>query len=204
MQKPLMKKYMLFVGGLCILTFGARLLLISNVGIGGIDAFAVGLSEKIGLTIGIWIIILSSLLIIVGSYLKKSFKVVKPMITALLIGILFDGWGLILFDALQAPQTKFQMGLVFLMGLLIAPIGTALYIAQEISAGSMDYLMLAIKEHFKWSIQNSRIAIEVFFVVCAIWIQGPIGIGTIVIMISFGPLIQFYSRLLKHLKKNCR
>ena len=67
---------------------------------------------------------------------------------------------------------------------------------MEISTSSVDYIMLAIKERFHLSIQNSRILLEILFVIGAWLVQGPIGMGTICIMLLFGPILQACMKLL--------
>lgn len=173
-----------------MLGFGARLLLLSDIGTGGIDALAVGLSDLFGLSIGIVMNIISLTLIIIGGWLKKVGLEWKPILASLFYGVIFDFWGLVLFNQWGSPTTELSKGLVFVLGIFIATIGAALYILMAITTSSVDYLMLAICGRYKLSIQVGRILLETLFVIGAYLVSGPIGIGTIAIMLLFGPILE--------------
>lgn len=190
-------KIALFVIGLLTLGFGARLLLLSNIGTGGIDALAVGLSSLFGLSIGIMMNGISLTLIIIGGILKKAGLEWKPIIASLFYGIIFDFWGMVLFNGLQSPTTDLGKGLMFVGGILIATLGAGLYILMGITTSSVDYVMLAICSRYKVSIQVGRILLETLFVIGAYLVSGPIGIGTIAVMLLFGPILELQMKWLE-------
>lgn len=195
-----MKQYLLFLSGIIILTFGARILLLSGLGVGGLDAVAIRFAELYGISIGTMIFILGMILVITGDLINKK-GVIHPLITSIMIGYAYDLWGKILFDKLVPPQTEGWIGFVYLVGLLLAPIGAALYMFSHISMGPVDYLMVAIKEHTRLSIGTSRTLLETLFVITGWLMRGPIGMGTIGIMLFWGVILQtYYSIGLKLLK----
>ena len=173
------------------MTFGARIILLSQLGVGGLDAIAIGLSTWVGSSIGIWIIILGLTLVVIAAFIRKHFTI-APLGTSLLIGWFYDLWGTILFNHIPPPTENPYIGYTFLLGILIAPLGGAIYILSEISMGPVDYLMIAVKERFHQSMQVGRILIEVLFVIIGYFVRGPIGIGTICIMLFWGPILQVY------------
>ena len=197
MKKKPLARIILFVVGLSTLGLGARLLLLSDIGTGGIDALAVGFGRILGLSVGMVMNLISITLILIGGILKKRGLEWKPIITSILYGIIFDVWGWLIFNKLTPPMLLSQKGLMFLIGLIVAPLGSALYILMNISTSSVDYLMLAIRQRYGFSIQNSRIILEVLFVISAWLVRGPIGMGTICIMLLFGPILQIYIKGLK-------
>ncbi len=183
--------------GIIILTFGARIILLSKLGVGGLDAIAIGLAEWTGMSIGTLIILLGIVLIIIGGSINKRLDIF-PIGVSLLIGWLYDGWGVLLFNQIEPPTHKPYTGYVFLLGIIIAPIGAALYIISKISVGPVDYVMLAIRRQYSSSIQNSRILLESIFVLIGWLVGGPIGIGTICIMLFWGPILEVYLKVFKH------
>ncbi len=199
MKKEQTVRILLFIIGLIILGFGARLLLLSDIGTSGIDALAVGIATLLDLSFGMVMNLISITLIIIGAILKRRGLEWKPIATSILYGIIFDLWGWVLFNRFTSPTESFHKGVMFLMGLIIAALGGALYILMEISTSSVDYMMLAIKDRFHFSIQNSRILLEVLFVISAWLVRGPIGVGTICMMLLFGPILQMSMKLLKPL-----
>lgn len=195
MKNKLIMRWVLFFVGIIILTLGARILLLSNLGVGGLDAIAIGLANWTGISIGSSIVILGGVLIIIGSVINKHLDVV-PIGVSLLIGWLYDLWGILIFNEIIPPTDSPYTGYVFLIGILLAPVGAALYIQSKISVGPIDYLMLAIKKRYDSSLQNSRILIETIFVLIGWLIKGPIGVGTICIMLFWGPILQVYCNVL--------
>lgn len=191
MKNRLIIRWTLFIVGIVILTFGARILLLSNLGVGGLDAVAIGLSGRTGMSIGTLIILLGVTLIIIGGSINKHLDIL-PIGVSLLIGWFYDGWGVLLFNQMTSPTHKPYTGYVFLIGILIAPLGAALYILSKISVGPVDYVMLAIRKRYSSSIQSSRILLESTFVIIGWLIGGPIGVGTICIMLFWGPILQVY------------
>ena len=200
MKNKLIMRWALFIVGIIILTFGARIILLSQLGVGGLDAVAIGLAEWTGMSIGTLIILLGVVLIIIGGNINRHLDLL-PIGVSLLIGWLYDGWGVLLFNQIEGPTHKPYTGYVFLLGILIAPIGAALYIVSKISVGPVDYVMLAIRRRYGKSIQNSRILLESSFVLIGWLIGGPIGVGTICIMLFWGPILQIYIKLLKQIFK---
>ena len=193
-------RWVLFIAGITILTFGARIILLSQLGVGGLDAVAIGLAEWTGMSIGTLIILLGISLIIIGGSINKRLDLL-PIGVSLLIGCFYDVWGVLLFNHIPSPTHKPYTGYVFLIGILIAPIGAALYILSSISVGPVDYVMLAIRNRYSSSIQSSRILLESIFVLISWLIGGPIGVGTICIMLFWGPILQVYLKVLKHVLK---
>lgn len=197
MKKEQSVRYILFIIGLLILGFGARLLLLSGVGTSGIDALAIGTANILNVSIGLVINFIGITLIIIGAILKRRGLEWKVIVTSILYGIIFDLWGGLFFNNLTSPEQSFYKGIMFLIGLIIAALGGAIYILMDISTSSLDYLMLAIKDRFRFSIQNSRIVLETLLVLGAWLVRGPIGVGTICIMLLFGPILQIFIKVLK-------
>lgn len=206
MKKRLILRWICFLLGIIILTLGARIILFSGLGVGGLDAIAIGCAKWSGMSIGIWIMILGTLLVIISAFIIGKFTI-APIGTSLLVGWTYNIWGKIIFDVMLSPTDKAHIGYSFLLGILIGPLGAAIYIASQISMGPVDYLMIAVKERFHLSIQVGRIFIEVLFVVVGYLVRGPIGVGTICIMLFWGPILQVYYTLIervfgKYLKKD--
>ena len=84
---------------------------------------------------------------------------------------------------------------MFLLGVLIQGIATAVYIGVEAGAGPRDSLMLAIHRTTGVSIRLARGAIEVLVVLIGWLLGGPLGLGTIVFALLIGPSVQWAFRL---------
>jgi uncharacterized protein len=86
---------------------------------------------------------------------------------------------------------------MFLLGVLIQGIATAVYIGVEAGAGPRDSLMLAIHRTTGVSIRLARGAIEVLVVLIGWLLGGPLGWGTVVFALLIGPSVQWAFKLFK-------
>lgn len=200
MNSKLILRWGLFIVGIIVLTFGARMILLSTLGVSGLDAVAIGLAEWTGMSIGTMIIVLGIILTLIGSMINQHLNFL-PITISLLIGGLYDGWGNILFNQINSPIHELYKGCIFLIGIFIAPMGAALYILSQFSVGPVDYTMLAIRKRYSYSIQTSRTLLEGIFVITGWLLGGPIGIGTICIMLLWGPILQIYLHVLEKVLK---
>jgi uncharacterized membrane protein YczE len=89
-----------------------------------------------------------------------------------------------------------QIGM-FLLGVLVQGIATAVYIGVDAGAGPRDSLMLAIHRTTGVSIRLARGAIEVIVVLIGWLLGGPLGIGTVVFALLIGPSVQWAFKLFK-------
>jgi uncharacterized membrane protein YczE len=87
-----------------------------------------------------------------------------------------------------------QIGM-FLLGVLVQGIATAVYIGVDAGAGPRDSLMLALHRTTGVSIRVARGAIEVIVVLIGWLLGGPAGIGTVAFALLIGPSVQWAFRL---------
>lgn len=87
-----------------------------------------------------------------------------------------------------------QIGM-FLLGVLIQGIATAVYIGVDAGAGPRDSLMLAIHRTTGVSIRLARGAIEGIVVLIGWLLGGPLGAGTLVFALLIGPSVQWAFKL---------
>lgn len=198
MEKKNINKAVLFSLGMLIMTFGARMLLYSGVGTSAMDALSVGVSNIIGLSIGLSINVVGICLVSISAILRKEKINIYPILISLLFGLLFDMWSGLVFNKLTEP-TNFlaQLG-ILAVAIFLSALGTAIYILAKVSVSTLDYFMLSIQLRFRTSLQTSRIIMEGVLLIAALIVKGPVGLGTIIIMITFGPVLQF---CYKHLEK---
>ncbi|HSL27804.1 MAG TPA: hypothetical protein VK900_01290 [Anaerolineales bacterium] len=96
------------------------------------------------------------------------------------------------------PEVNDQLFLqiaMFLLGVLIQGIATAVYIGVDAGAGPRDSLMLAIHRSAGVSIRWARGAIEVIVVLIGWLLGGPAGWGTVAFALLIGPSVQWAFKL---------
>lgn len=98
------------------------------------------------------------------------------------------------------PSAKGNLPLqifLFLMGVLIQGIASAVYIGVDAGAGPRDSMMLAIHRVTGASIRVARGIIEITVVFIGWMLGGPLGIGTVIFALLIGPSVQWAFKLFK-------
>ena len=181
-----------FLVGLLILGLGISLIAISNFGNGPWDAVNIGLSEKTGLSIGVAMNIIAIIQIIIGGIINKVFPYIATMITSISLGLFIDFWMLFL-GGIEVTSYIMQFG-VFILALPVISIGISIYLVSKLPNTPLDYFMLALKSKLNLSLMISKITSESIGLVLGFMLGGTIGIGTIIIILAIGPMIQFLQK----------
>ncbi|WP_075618716.1 YczE/YyaS/YitT family protein [Paenisporosarcina indica] len=189
--------------GLTFLSLGISLMIIADLGAGAWDAMYVGLSDKLGLSVGTWIFIVGILLILLNGLIMKRIPDFSAIITIFLIGVFMDVWLLVVFSEFTSAAIAMR---VFMMiaGIVICAIGIASYLQSNFARNPMDSLMVAIQYRTGKSLWVSKMSMELTVLVIAFFVSGPIGVGTVLMTILIGPLIQlFFSPVTRIREKLC-
>lgn len=192
----LKKQTLIYFIGLLIMALGSSLTIKANIGTSSFDALCVGLSKSIGLSIGNWCIILGIFLIFINSILLKEKPSIYSFLTSLLAGFMIDFW--LNFLIIDSKVIFFKI-FIFLVGITINALGISIYIQSGLAKGAIDNFMLAIKKVTKSNLMISKFITEFLFIALSIIVKGSIGIGTIVIAILSGLLIETFHNKTKPL-----
>ncbi|MBT2738407.1 putative membrane protein YczE [Neobacillus sp. B4I6] len=188
----LLIRFLFFIFGLTIMTFGVCMTIeVADIGVGAWDALNVSLTEKVGLSVGKWVMIDGAVLVIVVSLLLKKRPDLLSLLTIIIIGSLVDFWLDTVFDLFQVNQLKGKIGML-LMGILIIGFGAAIYIQAKFPQSPIDNFMLAIKERFHVNLMVAKTIGEITALIPAIFLHGPISYGTLIITFTVGPAIQLF------------
>lgn len=186
-----------YLVGLALLSLGVSMMILADLGAGPWDAMYVGLSGKIGLTVGSWVFIVGVLLIIINALLLKATPDYLAVITILLIGSFIDFWLLVVFAQIGSISIWIRIG-VLTIGILLIAIGISCYLQSKLARNPVDNLMMTIRLRTGKSISFTKTSMELVVFVLAFFAGGPIGIGTIIVTFIMGPLIQvFYTPVTK-------
>ncbi|WP_253600431.1 YczE/YyaS/YitT family protein [Bacillus amyloliquefaciens] len=184
-------KYVFYVLGIMILTFGISVTIQSDLGTSPFDALIVGLSVHAGLTVGSWEIIIAFLLICCNSMLKRQRPEFTGMITAFITGIGIDMW-LFFLHRIITPEPWYGKAGCFAIGLVVIGIGTATYLHTNFAPIPVDRLTLIVRDLTGRSIFFSRTVIYFIFFILAVMLKGPVGIGTLLTVCLGGIILHFF------------
>jgi uncharacterized protein len=191
----MLKKTSFFFIGLVIACLGVGLIIKSGVGAGPWDAFFVGITDKLGLTVGIWVMLIQAFYLVFNSILSKKRIQFESVITVLLWGVIIDFQMGVTLKNVQLVDAALSMQWgAFLVGIVLTGIGIGIYLTSKFPTMPYDGTMLIISERFKITLNVSRTILEVIGLAFAWSVGGPIGLGTVIIMLMIGPLIQICTR----------
>jgi uncharacterized protein len=177
------------------LLYGLALMLIirADLGTGTWLVLEVALANILGIKIGTMTVYMGFAVLIIALALREQVG------WGTLGNILSIGpWLNLFLDLIPAlhDNLPLQIGM-FLLGVLVQGIATAVYIGVDAGAGPRDSLMLAIHRTTGVSIRLARGGIEVIVVLIGWLLGGPLGFGTVIFALLIGPSVQWAFKLFK-------
>lgn len=180
-------RWIFFIGGMMILSLGITLTIKGQrLGISPWDVLHVGLFRNFGLTIGTWGIVTGFIIVISTSIVLKKWPKLGTWLNMVLIGLFIDFFNWMLPDFSSLPA---QIA-VFITGIVVMAYGVGIYVCPNMGAGPRDSLMLLLVEKFGWSLKVVRTAIEAVVTLLGWLLGGPVGVGTILVVLITGQIIQ--------------
>lgn len=200
MQKEYIFRWIFFFTGIMMLGLGVALAIKGQrFGVGSWDVLHIGLFKNLGLSIGLWSIIMGIIIVIISSIGLREFPRVGTFLNMILVGLFIDFFNWMLPD----PATFMIQLLSFVLGVLLLGVGSGVYISANLGAGPRDSLMLLIVKKVKLSIRTARTTMEVLVAITGYVLGGPVGIGTVIMAFGIGPVMQvslgYSTRLLESL-----
>lgn len=180
-------RWLFFLVGIMILGLGVALTIKGQrFGVGSWDVLHIGLFQNLGLSIGLWSIILGIIIIIISSIGLRTFPKVGTFLNMIFVGLFIDFFNWLLPD----PTTFLFQFLSFILGIVLLGTGSGIYMSANLGTGPRDSFMLLIVKKVKISIRKARTMIEVIVAVIGFMLGGPIGIGTVLMAFGVGPVMQ--------------
>lgn len=182
----LLRRLVQLVIGLILFGVGIGLLLQSGLGVPPWDVLHQGLSRRLGLTVGLWSIMVSVAVLVLWRPLGERYGV-GTLLNAVIIGLVLDATTLVVPEA----TTGIAAWVMLLGGVLLIGIASGLYIGANLGPGPRDGLMTGIAKKGP-SIRATRAVLEIGALTLGWILGGTFGIGTIVFALAIGPLVQFF------------
>ncbi len=158
------------------------MLLLAGLGVDPWDVLHQGLSRRIGLGVGTWVVIVGALVLLLWIPLRQR-PGVGTLSNVIVIGLVID---LVLSTV---PPVHGLVAQVTMMcaGVILNGIATGAYIGAGLGPGPRDGVMtgLAARGH---SIRAVRTGIELIVLLCGWLLGGTVGLGTVVYALSIGPI----------------
>lgn len=172
--------------GLVLFGLGIGLMLQSNLGVPPWDVLHQGLANHFGLTVGLWSIMVS-LVVLVGWLPLREPYGVGTILNAVIIGLVIDLSGLLLPE----PEGLAWRTVMLVAGIVTVGFASGLYIGASLGPGPRDGLMTGISK-LGPSIRLTRTVIEVSVLVAGWLLGGTFGVGTVAFALFIGPIVQLF------------
>lgn len=180
-------RILFFLAGITFVSIGVVFTMrASSIGVGSWDVLHIGLTDTFGLTVGIWSILIGSLILLIDCIFSKRLPRLGTIVDMVLTGVLID----IFNQLIPAVHSDSMQIIAFLAGLLVLSFGIGMYIVANLGIGPRDTLMMLISNNSTMSVAKTRTIIEVTVAILGFALGGPIGIGTVIMAFFLGPLVQ--------------
>jgi len=191
----LLKKIPKLFIGLALCAFGITLMLTANIGVNPWGTFTYGLVNVTGLSFG-KLSQLIGLTIIVGTLFMKIYPGVGTLFNMYFIGFFIDTFKSSGF--LVQPDNFLIQIVMCLVGLVILSFGIYLYLSCGLGAGPRDGLMIALIRITGKSVTLIKPVLEITVIILGILLGGPLGVGTILVAVLGGKILDAIFKLMKY------
>ncbi|WP_226036998.1 YczE/YyaS/YitT family protein [Aquibacillus saliphilus] len=195
-KKEFFTRLTFFMLGLLILSLGITLTIkAKDLGISPWDVFHYGLYLQFGLTVGTWSIIAGFSIVFITACITKSFPKMGTYINMILIGLFID-----LFNWMIPDIHLLWLEIVLLIvGIVFTAIGVGLYVAPDFGAGPRDSVMINLSNQTGWKVSHVRSGIELIVFLLGWLLGGPVGLGTVAIVLFLGTVVGYTIPMAKKL-----
>lgn len=182
MKPPRVRRVIQLYAGLLLYGISGSMLLLAGLGVDPWDVLHQGLSRRLGLGVGTWVVIVGALVLLLWIPLRQ-----RPgwgtLSNVIVIGLVID---LVLATVPPVHGLAAQL-IVMFSGVVLNGIATGLYIGAGLGPGPRDGLMtgLAARGH---SIRVVRTGIELTVLLTGWLLGGTVGLGTVVYALGIGPI----------------
>lgn len=181
----LRRRLIQLVAGLVLFGIGIGLMLRSDLGLPPWDVLHQGLARRFGLSVGVWSIIVSFVVLLAWLPLRERYGL-GTVLNALIIGVVIDLAAAVIPEAGSVPVA----GLMLITGIMTIGLASGMYIGANLGPGPRDGLMTAIARRGP-SIRATRWGIEILVLMAGFLLGGTFGVGTIAFALGIGPIVHF-------------
>jgi uncharacterized membrane protein YczE len=178
-----LRRFPPLIAGLIIMGLSISLSVRAELGLAPWDVFHQGVADLFNISIGVVVVLVGFVVLLAWIPLRQHLGI-GSVINTLTVGFIAD------FGLAVIPV---QTTLIVRVGLLALAIfgfglGGGLYIGAGLGPGPRDGLMTAITARFGYRLWIVRTVLEVSVLMVGVALGGKVGVGTVLIALSLGPL----------------
>jgi uncharacterized membrane protein YczE len=171
------------IAGLVIMGLSISLSVRAELGLAPWDVFHQGVADLFNISIGV-VVVLVGLVVLLAWIPLRQHLGIGSVINTLTVGFIAD-FGLMVIPTQTLLAVRVPLLVLAILGF---GLGGGLYIGAGLGPGPRDGLMTAITARFGFRLWIVRTVLELSVLVVGIALGGKVGVGTVLIALSLGPL----------------
>ena len=179
------------LGGLALFGTSIALIVHAELGVMPWTVLEQGLTNAVGLSIGVWSVLVGLLLLAVSLWLGLR-PGVGTLLNIVLVGLTIDAVLAVLPPLEGLPL---RIG-ALVLGIALNGVATGAYIGAGLGHGPRDGLVTSLAGRTGRTLRLTRTVVEIGVVVLGVVLGGQLGAGTVVFALTIGPLMHFFVPLL--------
>jgi uncharacterized membrane protein YczE len=194
MEKTMLLKLARLVIGIVLYAVGIVATINAHLGLSPWDVLHQGIGLQTGITMGQASILVGLAIVFLNFFFKEKVGI-GTILNMILIGWFLDI--IMINDLLPEPKEMIFRLLMLVMGMFIVGIASYLYIGAGLGAGPRDGIMVALHKKTGKSVRFIRNSIEISVLIIGYFLGGSVGVGTVILSLATGYVIQFVFKVFK-------
>lgn len=179
--------------GIAILSMGTTFLRGGNVGLDPFTAVNTGISNHLGIGLGIYQLAVNFVIFLFILWLDRKQIGIGTIFNMVLVGFEIQ-WFTQIYHQVFGYQLNFLViAADTLIGLILFTLGASLYMAPNLGVAPYDAIAPIIAKRTPLKYKAARIIQDVLFMVVGLIAGGPVGFATIIVAFLTGPLISWWN-----------
>lgn len=179
--------------GVAIIGLGAAILQVGGVGVDPYTALNIGVSDRIGWSLGSYQLLSNLVLFIPMLLWGRRYIGIGSVLNMVLTGFAIDVFSALLGPMLPADRSVLSMTVFFVIGIVVFAFGASAYMAADVGLAPYDAVAPMIVDSSGWKYRRVRVPQDVLVVILAVLFRGAVGFGTVMTAFFNGPLIQYFT-----------
>ncbi|MEG0387827.1 MAG: hypothetical protein RR448_09205 [Niameybacter sp.] len=192
MERAYIKRIIVLVLGIIILSSGIALFIKADLGCDPYTTLNLGVSSAVNYNFAIVQIIINLVILAFILAIDKSFINIGTIISLFCVGPLIECFTKVIDRVLPYQYGLVGRVVILITGCLVVAFGVGVYIAAGLGVGPYDILPLIIEKKKSWPYKWIRITLDISCAAIGVALGETIGIGTIIAALGLGPGIEYF------------
>ncbi|MEY8462665.1 YczE/YyaS/YitT family protein [Streptococcus merionis] len=196
-EKLEVKQIVFLLFGILIVSLGTTICLKTSLGVDPFNAFSISISRLTHIGLGPVTLVLSLTVMAIIFVLDKRHIGLGSFYTMLSIGYFINFFDMLLPDIQLNLLSLFNI-LIFIMGMLVTCFGAAMYFEADLGLAPYDSIAFVVSKYTKKENHICRVFVDIVVALIALFLGGPISLGTIILAFGLGPFINYFRKQIQH------